>query len=105
MANIKGIIILAEQTQRLPNTTLLAVPGIDGEMLLMKLDRAGFAVSSGSACAMATALPSHVLRAMQVPTDLAECVIRVSFGDGNKPAEVAELLEMLGQINKDCRLG
>jgi cysteine desulfurase len=50
----------------LPNTTYFALPDIDGETLVGKLDRAGYAVASGAACSSANPEPSHVLRAMGV---------------------------------------
>lgn len=97
LSRMPHVSLLAHDVARLPNTTLLAVAGIDGEMLLMNLDRAGFAVSSGSACGSGTGLPSHVLQAMQVPDALAECVIRVSFGFANQLTEVDAFLNTLQQ--------
>lgn len=90
-------IIAKDAQQRLPNTSLIALPGIEGEMLLMNLDRAGFAVSSGSACASGTGEPSHVLQAMQVPAHLANSVVRISFGIHNTLDEVKQLLDFFAQ--------
>ncbi len=65
---------------RLPNTVQLAVAGIDGPALLLRLDAQGVAVSSGSACATGATEPSHVLLAMGVEPGLARGAIRVSLG-------------------------
>lgn len=75
-----GVVVFAGQAERLPNTVQIGVPGIDGETLLMALDRKGFAVSSGSACASGKTEPSHVLVAMGVEHELARSAIRVSLG-------------------------
>jgi cysteine desulfurase len=64
----------------LPNTTCFAVRGIDGETLVGKLDRAGYAVASGAACSAANPEPSHVLMAMGVVPELARGAVRVSLG-------------------------
>jgi cysteine desulfurase len=65
---------------RLPQTVCFAVPGVPAETLLIGLDLAGVAVSSGSACSSGKVAPSHVLSAMGVPASLAKCALRVSLG-------------------------
>ncbi len=65
---------------RLPQTLCLAVPGIHAETLVIALDLAGVAVSSGSACSSGKVAPSHVLAAMGVAPELAKCAIRLSQG-------------------------
>ena len=86
---------------RLPNTSQFALAGWEGEALLMHLDRKGFAVSSGSACASGSGEPSHVLLAMGVDETTAKGAIRVSFGKGNTSDEVegfiAALADFAGQ--------
>jgi len=84
---IAGVHIIAETAQRLPNTTLIAVSGVEGETLLMSLDAKGIAVSSGSACASGDTEPSHVLRAMGLDDSLAQSTVRVSFGKDSTQAE------------------
>jgi cysteine desulfurase len=79
----------------LPNTTYFALSGIDGETLVGKLDRAGFAVASGAACSSANPEPSHVLRAMGVTPEFARGAVRVSLGAGNTEAEVDEFIKAL----------
>lgn len=66
--------------ERLPNTSCFAVPGVKAETALISLDLAGIAVSSGSACSSGKVKKSHVLAAMGVEDDLAECALRVSTG-------------------------
>lgn len=95
LAKLQGVTLLANTVSRLSNTSLFSVASIDGEALLMNLDRAGFAVSSGSACASGTGQPSHVLQAMHVPAALAECVIRVSVGYNNTFKEIENFLTAL----------
>lgn len=66
--------------ERLGNVTNFAVPGINNATAMMALDLAGVSVSSGSACSSGKVGPSHVLAAMSVPTELADCALRVSLG-------------------------
>jgi cysteine desulfurase len=72
--------VFSAGTERLPQTLCLAVPGISAETLVIALDLAGVAVSSGSACSSGKVAPSHVLSAMGVAPDLAKCAIRLSLG-------------------------
>lgn len=65
---------------RLPNTVCFAVPGADAQVLLMKLDLSGIAVSAGSACSSGKVKPSHVLTAMGVEPSVATATLRVSTG-------------------------
>ena len=65
---------------RLPQTLCFAMPGVPAETLVIAMDLAGVAVSSGSACSSGKVAPSHVLAAMGVPADLAKCAIRLSLG-------------------------
>ena len=90
-----GAKVFAQASERLPNTSYFALPDIDGETLVGKLDRAGFAVASGSACASASSEPSHVMAAMGVAPELARGALRVSFGAGNTEQQVVEFLAAL----------
>lgn len=75
-----GARIFSRDAERLPNTSFFAIEGIDGETLVAKLDRAGFACASGSACSSANPEPSHTLTAMGVEADIARNAVRVSLG-------------------------
>jgi cysteine desulfurase len=89
--------IFAQQAERLPNTSFFALPGIDGATLLMSLDQAGMAVSSGSACNTAEVSPSHVLLAMGVEPSLARGAIRVSLGKNSQVDEIDRFVDCLKQ--------
>lgn len=98
LREIPNVHLLAQNVNRVANTSLFAVAGIDGEMLLMQLDKQGYAVSSGSACQSGTGKPSHVLQAMQIPEELAECVIRVSLSHHNTRQEILDFVKALKGI-------
>ena len=90
-----GATVFAESSERLPNTVYFAFNDLDGETLVGKLDRAGFAVASGAACSSANPEPSHVLRAMGVPAGLARGAVRVSLGHAQTTAEIDDFLTAL----------
>jgi cysteine desulfurase len=92
------IVIFGDGQPRVPNTLQFAVRGWDGEALLMALDRKGFGVSSGSACASGSGEPSHVLLAMGFDRDTAKGAVRVSFGKANTEADVDAFLAALRAI-------
>ena len=90
-----GAQIFATDANRLPNTSYFAFPDIDGETLVGKLDREGFAVASGAACSSANPEPSHVLRAMGVAPEIARGAVRVSLGAGNTETEINQFINAL----------
>jgi cysteine desulfurase len=90
-----GARIFATEASRLPNTSYFAFPDIDGETLVGKLDREGFAVASGAACSSANPEPSHVLRAMGVAPEIARGAVRVSLGAGNTETEINQFINAL----------
>lgn len=98
LAAMPGITLFAEHGARLPNTVQFALHGYDGEMLVMTLDRAGFAVSSGSACGSGVDEPSPVLLAMGVEPAVAKGAVRVSLGPANSEQEVDQFLAALQQF-------
>jgi cysteine desulfurase len=83
----KALIFGADAT-RLPNTTLVAVPGMKAETAVIALDLAGFAVSSGAACSSGKVQPSHVLAAMGASEELAHSGVRISLGWTTTEAEI-----------------
>jgi cysteine desulfurase len=83
---------------RLPNTLFFALDGIDGETLVGKLDRAGFACASGSACSSANPEPSHTLLAMGIEPELARGALRVSLGRDTTADEVERFVATFGRI-------
>lgn len=98
LSGFPEVTLFGAAAARLPNTVMFAVAGIEGETLLMELDRRGLAVSSGSACSSGSTEPSHVLLAMGVPAVSARNSVRVSLGRDNSAADVNRLLNALGQM-------
>jgi cysteine desulfurase len=80
---------------RVANTTNIYFDGIDGEALVIALDLAGFAVSTGSACSSGAVTPSHVLTAMGLPAERARASIRFSLGASNTAEQVDRLANAL----------
>ena len=83
-----GIERTGHPTDRLPGLVSVVVPGIDGAELVMALDLAGIAVSTGSACTTGSTEPSHVLTAMGYPADEARGALRISLGRTTTEAEI-----------------
>lgn len=90
-----GATIFGQAAERLPNTSYFAFRGIDGETLVGKLDRAGFAAASGAACSSANPEPSHVLQAMGVAPEVGRGAVRVSLGAANTEKEIDEFIYAL----------
>jgi cysteine desulfurase len=88
-------ILHCQASPRLPNTSHVAFPGVEGESLLIRLDLAGFAVSTGSACSSGAVEPSKTLLAIGLSPDEALSSLRISFGIFNTPEEVDALLDAL----------
>lgn len=93
--SVLGARIFATEAARLPNTSYFAFPDLDGETLVGKLDREGFAVASGAACSSANPEPSHVLRAMGVAPEISRGAVRVSLGAGNTESEISQFINAL----------
>ncbi len=89
--------------QRLPNTANISFDFIEGEGILLLLDRAGIAASSGSACTSGSLEPSHVLKAMGVPFIAAHGSIRFSLSRYNTEAEIDYVAAVMPRIVKRLR--
>lgn len=100
---VPGAVLHCAESPRLPNTSHIAVPGVEGESLLIRLDVAGFAVSTGSACSSGTVEPSKTLLAMGLSRDEALSSLRISFGMMNRPAEVDRFLDVLAREVAELR--
>ena len=96
-------IVLSARVDRLPNTSCIAVPGAKAETLVIGLDLAGVAVSSGSACSSGKVEASHVLSAMGVPEELAQGAIRVSLGFATKRDDIERFLRAFDELIKRLR--
>ncbi len=92
-----GMRIFSAGAPRLPNTVFFAAEGLDGETLVAKLDRAGYACASGSACSSANPEPSHTLLAMGVEPGMARAAVRVSMGRDTREADVDGFLATLSR--------
>jgi cysteine desulfurase len=92
-----------EREARLCNTLNLSLPGIDGRVLVARLDLEGLEVSAGSACASGSLEPSHVLAALGCTPDEARAGVRFSFGRGNTAQDVQAAVEILRRIFSPSR--
>ncbi len=97
---ISHVKINGENTTRLPNTSNISFEYIEGEAILLLLDMAGIAASSGSACTTGSTEPSHVLQAMGVPPSQSRGAIRFSFSRYNTGDDINYILEKLPPIIK-----
>lgn len=86
------IVVFGESCARIGNVVNFAVPGVKSAVAMMGLDLDGISVSSGSACSSGKVGASHVLAAMNVPFELAECALRISVGWTSTRNDVAALL-------------
>jgi cysteine desulfurase len=87
-----------DPARRLPNTLNVSFQGLHGEDLLIGLDLAGLAVSSGSACLVGSVQPSHVLAAMGVPAAWAAATVRFSIDAATGDEDVAEVARRVGEV-------
>jgi cysteine desulfurase len=98
LCTIPDLTIIAQQSDRLPNTVQMSIANLDGEMLLMRLDQKNIAVSSGSACSSGLREPSSALLAMGINPAQAKSAIRISLGISNTEAEIHEFIKQLKSI-------
>jgi cysteine desulfurase len=103
LARVPGTAVNGAPTPRVANTANISFDGIEAESLLIALDLEGIAVSTGSACSSGTLEPSHVLKAMGLPTHRTQNSIRISLGAGNTDAEVDYFLETLPKTVEKLR--
>lgn len=82
----------------LPHVLNVSFPGVDTETMLMNLDLAGIAASSGSACTSGSLERSHVLKAMNLPHEVVDSAVRFSFGPGNTEEDVRAAAERVADI-------
>ena len=94
-AAVSDLTVNGEGAEIAPHVLNVSVAGADSEVLLMHLDLAGIAASSGSACSTGSVEPSHVLVAMGVPRDLALGAIRFSLGHGSTAEDVDRVCEVM----------
>ena len=103
LERVAGTAINGDRSARVPNTTNISFDRIEAESLLIALDLAGIAVSTGSACSSGTLEPSHVLKAMGFPVHRTQNSIRFSLGAANTAADVDRVIEVLPGVVEKLR--
>ncbi|MFA5121517.1 cysteine desulfurase NifS [Zavarzinia sp.] len=103
LQRIGNSFVTGDTDHRLPNTANVAFEFIEGEAILLLLNKQGIAASSGSACTSGSLEPSHVLRAMKVPYTAAHGAIRFSFSRENGEEDVDRVLEVMPGIIEKLR--
>ncbi|MCX6031481.1 MAG: cysteine desulfurase family protein [Chloroflexi bacterium] len=98
LARIPGAELTGHPTRRLPGHVSLVIRGVEAEPMLIALDLAGVAASSGSACASGSPTPSHVLTAMGYDPQAALGALRLTLGRENTEADVEFVIERLPGI-------
>jgi cysteine desulfurase len=94
-----GGMVASHKAARLPNTSCIIMPGVEGSIQLMDCDMAGFAISAGSACSSGRIETSHVLLAMGMARELAASAIRISLGWGSTQADVQRFTKHWGKLS------
>jgi len=102
-STITGVTVNAAGAPRIPGTLNVCIEGVEGESLLLMLDRREIAASSGSACASGSLEPSHVLSAMGVSKELAVGSLRFSLGRGSVEADIENVAVELSEVVRHLR--
>ena len=103
LEQIPGSRLNGHPTQRLPNNANFSFTGVEGEPILLGLDMAGIAASSGSACSSGSLEPSHVLLALGQSAETARGSLRLTMGRDNTEEEVEYMLEKLVDLVQRLR--
>ena len=103
LANIPGTRLNGHPTERLPNNVNFSFAGVEGEPILLGLDMAGIAASSGSACSSGSLEPSHVLLALGQSAEVARGSLRITLGKENTEKEVDYLMGVLPDLVERLR--
>ncbi|MDT8358590.1 MAG: cysteine desulfurase NifS [Methanomicrobiaceae archaeon] len=90
-------------TERLPGNVNVSVEFVEGESMLLRLDREGICASTGSACTSGSLEPSHVLKAIGLPPEVAHGSLRLTLGERNTPEEVEKVLEVIPGVVERLR--
>ena len=103
LAQVPNAFVTGDPDNRLPNTANIAFEYIEGEGILLLLNKAGIAASSGSACTSGSLEPSHVMRAMGIPYTAAHGTVRFSLSRYNTMAEIERVIEVVPPIVAQLR--
>ena len=98
LSTIEHARLNGDRDRRVPGTVNFCFEGIEGESLLLLLDRKGIAASSGSACTSGSLDPSHVLLAIGLPHEVAHGSLRLSVGEYNTDEEMAYIVDNVRQV-------
>ena len=100
---VPDAILTGHPTDRLPNSASFCFQYVEGESILLNLDMLGIAASSGSACTSASLEPSHVLRAMGIPVEVAHGSLRLTTGRDNNEEDMRRVVDVLPGIIEKLR--
>jgi cysteine desulfurase len=103
LASVPGTAVNGARHSRVPNTTNISFDRVEAESLLIALDLEGIAVSTGSACSSGALEPSHVLRAMGLPTHRSQNSLRFSLGLFSTADEVTRIIETVPRLVEKLR--
>lgn len=103
LAQVPRVFVTGDPTNRLPNTSNIAFEFVEGEGILLLLNKQGIAASSGSACTSGSLEPSHVMRAMGIPYTAAHGTIRFSLSRENTEAEVDRVIAAVPAVITQLR--
>jgi cysteine desulfurase len=92
LSQVSNAFVTGDPENRLPNTSNIAFEYVEGEAILMLLNKVGIAASSGSACTSGSLEPSHVMRAMNIPYTAAHGTIRFSLSRYNTTEEIDRVI-------------
>jgi cysteine desulfurase len=103
LSAVEGTVVNGARDRRVPNTTNISFDRVEAESLLIALDLEGIAVSTGSACSSGTLEPSHVLRAMGLPSHRTQNSLRFSLGMFSTVEEIDRVIEVLPRLVEKLR--
>ncbi len=101
--NITDVTLNGSWKERTPANLNISVQGVEGEALLLGLDMAGIAISTGSACSSGSLEPSHVLMSIGLSHEAAHGSLRITLGEENTQEEIDYFVQQLGQLAEKFR--
>ena len=100
---IDEVLVNGDAKQRLPNNINISIKGVEGESLLLLLDRYGVYCSTGSACSSLDLSPSYVLLSIGLPLELAHCSVRFTLGRHTQKRDIDYAMDVLVESVKKIR--
>jgi cysteine desulfurase len=98
IARIPNAFVVGDVQSRLPNTSAIVCEDAEADAIVLLLNRAGVAASSGAACASGSPAPSHVLRAMNIPAAVAAGATRFSLSHDNDDDDIDRVIDAMPAI-------